>query len=99
MTALLEATALRFGHPGHTVGEDLSLALRAGQVIALLGPNGGGKTTLLKTLLGLLPAQGGVVRLDGRALHEWSLLSARARWATCRRARPAPLATARARWC
>jgi iron complex transport system ATP-binding protein len=73
MTALLEATALRFGHPGHTVGEDLSLALHPGQVIALLGPNGGGKTTLLKTLLGLLPAQGGAVRLDGRALHEWSL--------------------------
>jgi iron complex transport system ATP-binding protein len=73
MSVLLEADALRFGHPGRTVGEHLSLALPAGQVVALLGPNGGGKTTLLKTLLGLLPAQGGVVRLDGRALGEWSL--------------------------
>lgn len=73
MTALLEASGLRFGHPGRTVGDDLALSLHAGQVIALLGPNGGGKTTLLKTLLGLLPAQGGAVRLDGRALHEWSL--------------------------
>jgi iron complex transport system ATP-binding protein len=73
MSVLLEADSLRFGHPGRTVGEDLSLALHAGQVVALLGPNGGGKTTLLKTLLGLLPAQGGVLRLDGRALHAWSL--------------------------
>lgn len=73
MNALLEATALRFGHPGRTVGADLSLALHAGQVVALLGPNGGGKTTLLKTLLGLLPAQGGALRLDGRTLGEWSL--------------------------
>ncbi len=71
MTALLEATALRFGHPGHTVGEDLSLALRAGHVIALLGPNGGGKTTLLETLLGLLPP----ASADGDQGAEVSILS------------------------
>ena len=73
MSELLEASELRFGHPGRVVGDGLSLALRAGEVLALLGPNGGGKTTLLKTLLGLLPAQGGAVRLDGRALTGWSL--------------------------
>jgi len=72
-TPLIEVSDVRFGHPGHTVGEGLSLRLHAGEVVALLGPNGGGKTTLLKTLLGLLPAQGGVVKLDGRALAEWSL--------------------------
>ncbi len=72
MSALLEASELRFGHPGRVVGEGLSLTLRAGELTALLGPNGGGKTTLLKTLLGLLPAQGGAVRLDGRALTDWS---------------------------
>lgn len=73
MSALIEALDLRFGHPGRIVGEGLSLSLHAGQVMALLGPNGGGKTTLLKTLLGLLPAQGGTVRLDGRPLVDWSL--------------------------
>ena len=70
---MIEAVDLRFGYPGHTVGQGLSLALRAGEVVALLGPNGGGKTTLLKTLLGLLPAQGGEVRLDGRSLTAWAL--------------------------
>lgn len=71
--ALIEATDLRFGHPGRTVGEGLSLRLCAGEVVALLGPNGGGKTTLLKTLLGLLPAQGGSLRLAGRALATHTL--------------------------
>ncbi|MGC4397451.1 ABC transporter ATP-binding protein [Hydrogenophaga sp. T2] len=71
MTALLEARGLGFGHPGHPVGQGVSLALRAGEVVALLGPNGGGKTTLLKTLLGLLPAQGGTLALQGRPLADW----------------------------
>ena len=41
---------------------------QTGEVLALLGPNGGGKTTLLKTLLGLLAPKAGEVRLDGAAL-------------------------------
>ena len=64
MKARLAARSLAFGYPGHPVGRDVSLVLDAGQVVALLGPNGGGKTTLFRTLLGLLPAQGGSVRLD-----------------------------------
>ena len=47
------------------VGRDVSLSLEAGEVMCLLGPNGSGKTTLFKTLLGLLPAQGGQVLMDG----------------------------------
>ncbi len=50
------------------MGQGVSLAVAAGEVLALLGPNGGGKTTLLKTLLGLLPPQAGSVMLDGRDL-------------------------------
>lgn len=66
--ARLEAVALAFGYPGHPVGSEVSIALAAGEVVCLLGPNGGGKSTLFRTLLGLLPAQGGEIRLDGDLL-------------------------------
>ncbi|MEO8485062.1 MAG: ABC transporter ATP-binding protein [Betaproteobacteria bacterium] len=66
--ASLEGVALDFGYPGHAVGRGVSIALRAGEIVCLLGPNGGGKSTLFRTLLGLLPAQGGDVRLDGDPL-------------------------------
>ena len=71
----LEASHLDFGYPGHRVGSDVSLSLEAGEVLCLLGPNGSGKTTLFKTLLGLLPAQGGQVLLDGADLRHPDLLS------------------------
>ena len=60
----LEARGLDFGYRGKRVGSDVSLSLEAGEVLCLLGPNGSGKTTLFKTLLGLLPAQGGKVLID-----------------------------------
>lgn len=65
---MLQALDLAVGYPGRAVGAGFTLSLKPGQVLALLGPNGGGKTTLLKTLLGLLPARGGQVLLDGRPL-------------------------------
>ncbi len=64
----LAAENLSFGYPGRTVGEGVTLAVRPGEALALLGPNGGGKTTLLKTMLGLLTPHGGAVTLDGRPL-------------------------------
>ncbi len=67
---ILEARGLAIGHRGRRIGEGIDLGLAAGRTLALLGPNGGGKTTLLRTLLGLLPAIAGEVRLDGRLLSE-----------------------------
>jgi iron complex transport system ATP-binding protein len=68
MAVMLEARALGYGYPGRAVGRDLDLALAAGEVLCVLGPNGGGKTTLFRTLLGLLEAQAGEVRLQGEPL-------------------------------
>ena len=46
----------------------LDLALRRGEVLCLLGRNGAGKTTTLKAIMGLVPATGGSIRLEGREL-------------------------------
>ncbi len=69
----LAAEDLSFGYPGRTIGRDVSLTVRPGEALALLGPNGGGKTTLLKTMLGLLNPHGGAVMLDGQPLTSISM--------------------------
>jgi iron complex transport system ATP-binding protein len=73
MVMRLEGQRLVIGYRDRIVGENLDVALAEGEVLALLGPNGGGKTTLLKTLIGLLPPRGGEVRLDGRPLDRFSV--------------------------
>jgi len=65
---ILSGHDLTIGYRDRVVGSHLGVALKTGEVLALLGPNGGGKTTLLKTLLGLLPPKSGEVRLDDRPL-------------------------------
>jgi iron complex transport system ATP-binding protein len=65
----LSASNLSFGYPGHRVGHDLDLDFGPGEVLCLLGPNGCGKTTLFKTLLGLLPRQGGEIRIGADRLE------------------------------
>jgi iron complex transport system ATP-binding protein len=69
---MLSGHALTIGYGDRVVGLNLDIALSTGEVLALLGPNGGGKTTLLKTLLGLLVPQAGEVRLGDRSLSEYS---------------------------
>ena len=69
----LEGRDLTIGYSDHTVGRGLDVAFKTGEVLALLGPNGGGKTTLLKTLLGLIKAKAGEVWLDGKPLDGYSI--------------------------
>jgi len=69
----IEGRDLTIGYPDHTVGRGLDVALSTGEVLALLGPNGGGKTTLLKTLLGLLKPKAGEVRLGDKPLDGYTV--------------------------
>lgn len=56
----------------HPVITDIDLALRSGQLSCLIGENGIGKSTLLKTLTGFLPKLGGNLLLDGRDIQSYS---------------------------
>ncbi len=70
--SILRADDLAYGYRGRAVGSAVTLAVGPGEVVALLGANGCGKTTLFKTLLGLLPARHGSVSLDGQPLARLS---------------------------
>jgi zinc transport system ATP-binding protein len=62
----VELDAVRFGYdPRRPVLEDVSAAIPEGQFVAIAGPNGGGKTTLLRLIVGLDRPQHGTVRLFG----------------------------------
>lgn len=67
MIGALRVTGLHAGYDGAEVVHGIDLEVGPGEVLGLLGPNGHGKTTLLRALCGLLPARGRV-ELDGRRL-------------------------------
>ncbi len=63
---LLEVVGLEAGYGKKTVLQGVSFHVDEGEVVALLGHNGAGKSTTLKTILGLLPARAGQVRFGGQ---------------------------------
>lgn len=70
---ILEGKGLTIGYSDRVVGRGLDVRLEKGEVLALLGPNGGGKTTLLRTLLGLLAPHAGEIRLNEKRLSFYSV--------------------------
>jgi len=62
----LRVTNLRKSYKKRLVIRDVSLEVRQGEVAALLGPNGSGKTTTFYAIAGLVQAEGGKVEIDGR---------------------------------
>ena len=65
----LEAEHLRKTYGHRTVVKDVHLAVSAGEVVGLLGPNGAGKTTTFYMVVGLVRADEGEIRIDGRPIQ------------------------------
>ncbi len=70
-TTILETAGLKaaYGHAQVLFGVDI--ALKAGEVVALMGRNGAGKSTTLKAIMGLVPPNGGSVTFEGRDVSGW----------------------------
>ena len=72
MTAMIQTDALSLGYDKHALVRDINFTLQPGEICCLLGPNGCGKSTLIKTLLGLIPAIAGEVKLGGKSIKTLS---------------------------
>jgi ABC-type polar amino acid transport system ATPase subunit len=66
---MIEARKLRKTYGDRTVIQDVSVSFEKGQVVSLIGPSGGGKSTLLRCLNGLEDFQGGEITVAGETLH------------------------------
>ena len=66
---MLDVQGIDAGYGNVQILKDLSLRVQAGEILCLLGRNGAGKTTILKTIMGLVRAQKGNIRLEGKDLH------------------------------
>ncbi|HEY4658307.1 MAG TPA: urea ABC transporter ATP-binding subunit UrtE [Gemmatimonadaceae bacterium] len=69
---MLRIESLSAGYGESRVLREVSLDVPRGRIVCLMGRNGVGKTTLLKSVMGLLPAWSGRVRLDGEDVTAWS---------------------------
>ena len=63
---IIDIKDLNFSYNGQPVLVDVNFSLQSGDFMVMIGPNGGGKTTLIKLMLGLLEAGSGTVRLFGQ---------------------------------
>jgi zinc transport system ATP-binding protein len=70
--AIIETHNLNFSYEQQPVLCDVNLRIKSGDFMAMIGPNGGGKTTLIKLMLGLLNADSGSIRIFGKAPQDVS---------------------------
>ncbi len=66
---LLSVHGLRCGYGGKPVLQGVDLEVRAGEIVAVIGRNGVGKSTLIKALMGLLPADAGSIHFRGAQIN------------------------------
>ncbi len=69
---VIELDNVTMGYHDKTVLKNVSLKLESGEITCLLGPNGVGKTTLFKTLLGFLPPISGCISINGISINNLS---------------------------
>ncbi len=72
MTELLRTSDLAVGYGKRAILEGLDISLERGRILTLVGPNGGGKSTILKTVSGRIPPVSGSVFIDGKDLKSLS---------------------------
>jgi len=70
--AIIDIQNLNFSYNRQPALIDVNLHVQAGEFIAMIGPNGGGKTTLLKLMLGLLNPESGTIQIFGKPPQEVS---------------------------
>lgn len=70
--AIIEVDNLDFSYNGEAALQGVNLAIQEKDFVAIIGPNGGGKTTLIKLLLGLLEPTSGTIRIDGKSPRDSS---------------------------
>jgi len=69
---IVEVEQLQFSRGERVVFDDLSVKIRRGDVTAIMGPSGTGKTTLLRLITGQLAPAKGTIKVNGRLMHELS---------------------------
>jgi len=67
--SVIEVRDVSFKYGTHTVLENVCFSVSEGEYLGIIGPNGGGKTTLIKIMLGLLQPHTGVVRIFGEDIR------------------------------
>lgn len=70
---MLELKKISCGYDSTRIFRNISFSVMRGQTLCLLGPNGVGKTTLFKTILGLLPPLAGEILLSGENMSAWTV--------------------------
>ena len=71
--AAIVARNMRKQYGGRAVVDGVSIEVQRGEVVGLLGPNGAGKTTSFYMIMGLVPADGGVVSLGDQTITHWPM--------------------------
>lgn len=72
LTPIITVNDLHFSYPKHTVLEGIDFSLHRGEVVSLLGPNGCGKSTLIRLILKLIHAAQGEIWLENKTIHRYS---------------------------